>query len=1587
VRVHVPAWEGQGQRQVEAQVRQLRGVTRAQANPLTRNILISFDPAIIDAATIIAEVRQLQPGFAALEHEPPPAPPPAVREQINGTVRARIAVRGMDRDPALAGRVVTSLRNRFGVHARASQLTGRVLVEFSEHEVDVDDLVAEIAEMELPELPDEDRPAHPLDPAPLAQSAARTLGVALGIGLLGLQRLLDRDLVNPTAAAYVSGVIGIARGTPPMRYGLRKLFGHDASEVLLALPSIATLALSDSPLGLALIGAESVRLLTEVVARRKAWRAYEERMADAASAEPGAIVRLESGEKIPLDAKVIEGTGTASARNGLPVPVAPDAVVPAGARLFGGPFVLELQAGKPFVAQARSAPLAPSLYDYYLRASGPLSLAYAALTAIVTRSFARTFAALLLVNPRTAMIGQEAADMGASTYILRAGVTIAGTRKRPIRRPTALLLDGPRLVTDGFQLTHVVPLQEGFDPSELLARAAEIATVAGSPWGSAFGVAGGKHITGGSFDGQTAGAYIGGVRYTLGPVQDEWTIPAATRQHHQGEQFLQLTSERSPDPLGLFALQPRLARGVAELVHACQRHKVKIALLPSHDAAAAQNVGRRTAIPVLVRDDLLRAVQVGQAAGASVAVVSDSPHAAAAFEACDLAIGLSDARSHFPARADVLAPHLDAVTAIIEAGVRREAAVRDAVLLSVVANGIGTVWGLRGAPGVQRASSAVFVTALAAIADGVLRLSGGRQRTADSAALVDPRPERWGRRSIDSTLHTLRTTEMGLTSASAAQRQRAVTTLGHRRTLAAALVDQLRSPLNLILAGGAGVSLFLGAPIDVAIVAATIGANALVGAWQEYRAQLVVETLAHLGAGTGRVLRDGSPATIPATRVVLGDVLLLGPGDYVSADARLLAAQALEVDEAALTGESLPIAKAPDGPTDGSRIVLAGSSVTAGNGRAVVVAVGSQTRMGAITAAVSVDEARQSPLDMRLSSLLRLLLPLAAAGGALVTASSFLRTRSVVPSVAIGASIALAAMPEGMPLLTKVSEAGVARRLAGQHVLTRRLPAVEALGRVDIACTDKTGTLTQGRLALRLVAGRDTEATLPGDLPPHLRHILLTAALASPHPDAQDTAAHPTDLAVTHGAREAGLQLALRAERYAESPFDPMRSFHATLVAGRLCVKGAPEVVLDRCRWVRAGGGPTGELNDATRAQEAARAQQLAARGLRVLAVAEGAEDASPNDPADLVLLGFVGISDPLKPSVREAVQRCRAAGVRVVMLTGDHPMTARTIAREAGVLDGGEILTGAELAVLDSAELDRRIKQVAVIARATPLDKLRIVESLQRLGHTVAMTGDGVNDAPALRLADLGVAMGRGGTEVARQTADIVLTDDNVSTLVEALVEGRSFWRNMRRAISLLLGGNLGELGLVMGASALGFASPLTFRQILVVNMLTDILPGLALALQPPEHRNLAGLAREGAAALDVPLRNEIARRGALTSVPALAAYLVMLRFAPLPEARTVAFASVVGTQLAQTLDMGWVEGRISPSVLGAVGGSAGVLAAAMTLPPLRDLLGVVVPRPLGWMLVAGGALVALAGSRAFSTLALPATTQPDEPGVPGRE
>jgi calcium-translocating P-type ATPase len=1567
VRFHLAGWAGERREAIEAGLGELAGVQRVQARPATGNVLVIFDPEATDEPTILDTFATVAASSAA----PPVRQARATRSgsgpRSNSAPhgsRARIAVRGLDREPEVARRLVERLGPMPGVRrVHPSPLTGRVLVEFSKHEVALEDLLAEIDDIELPELPGEDTPRHPLDPTPLIESSARTVGAALGLVLLASRRAFEAQgpPVTRRGPAEVAATLGIVDGLPPLAERLETALGPTGRQMLFGGLGVVSLTFSGSTLGLAVIGAGSLRLMLEARARRTAWRTYVERLGHEPAPYAGARVRIDPGERVPLPGTVVEGFGTVIKSDGLPAKAAPGTEVEAGARLYGGPCVMELRSPGGFAPPQRAGEPRPSPYDYYLHAIGPISLGYAALTGVLTRSVGRAFTALLLVNPRPALIGAQSADNAASSRALRSGVTVVGSRRhRPIRLPDCLLLASPRVLTDGFEVSQVIALAADAE-EDILRRASAVSAAAGSPWGRVFGPVAEADAVDGAFDGRTASAVLAEERWTLAQAQGR--MPEAVRDRREAATVVLLLRRGRAAPRGAIVLRPRMAPGVADLVERCTRHGIRARVVSSSRSQVASAIAGRAGVEFLGAPNLTSAVRTAQRDRNVVAVVSDSSASGEAFAAADLAIALSSGLSgRFLARADLLAPDLGAVAALIEAGARHDRALRDGVVCSAGANLAGAAWGLGAEPALARASNATYIGALTAIAAAELRLRGGRRPRSVAERLADPLPERWGRHSPEAVLAAFGSSSRGLSPSDAERRWVRPEDGGERNVLAAAFADQLRSPLTAVLLAGAGTSFWMGAIADVGMIAAVIVANAVVDAWQERQAGRAAEALKRMSAERATVLRDGTERVVAAEEVVPGDVLVLTPGDRVAGDARLIRADGLEVDEASLTGESLPVPKTVAGGTDASRIVLEGSDVTVGTGLAVVVAVGKDTRLGATAAALAGDDAPDSQLGRRLNAIMHEVLPLVAVGGLLVTASGVLWGGPLVPQLALGASVAIAALPEGLPLLAGVAEAAVARRLAGRRVLVRRLASVEALGRVDVACTDKTGTLTEGRLAVTVVADADGNEGSPEALPPVLADVLLDAALASPPPDAPGADAHPTDAAVLDAASRAGFGDRLRSDRRQAAAFDPARAFHASVAQGRLRLKGAAEALAPRCTHLRRGSQAE-PLDPRSRSALLDQAERLARRGLRVLLVAEGPEYATPDDPQDLVAVGFIGISDPLRPSVPEAVERCAAAGVRLIMLTGDHPATARAIAREAG-LDGsaGALLTGSEIAELDDDQLDERLEHARVIARISPLDKLRIVEALQRRGHVVGMTGDGVNDAPALRLADVGIAIGTNATEVARQAADVVVVGGDFSMLVEALVEGRSFWQNVRRALGLLLGGNLGEVGLMVGASAIGLPSPLTTRQVLAVNLVTDVLPAAAVAVQEPPHRELAGLAREGAASLGTTLRDDILRRGAATAMPSIAAYLAAGPRRDPMRARAVAFASVVTTQLGQTLALGRARGQLTGSVATGVAGSAAVLAAALALPQLRSFLELGLPQPFGFVLVFGATVTAVA-------------------------
>ncbi|MBC2731894.1 cation-translocating P-type ATPase [Thiobacillus sp.] len=678
---------------------------------------------------------------------------------------------------------------------------------------------------------------------------------------------------------------------------------------------------------------------------------------------------------------------------------------------------------------------------------------------------------------------------------------------------------------------------------------------------------------------------------------------------------------------------------------------------------------------------------------------------------------------------------------------------------------------------------------------------------------------------------------------------------GRRRPLAM-LASQFTDFMILVLIAAAVIAGFIGEPQDTIAIVVIVFLNGIIGFVQEYRAERAMAALKKMASPQARVIRDGHPALIDATELVPGDLVELEAGNILPADLRLTELASLKVDESALTGESQPVDKrlVPLHETDlplGDRLNLAykGTIATYGHARGLVVATGMQTELGKIAALLS-GESGKTPLQKRLARFGQHLALVVLAICAIIFVAGWLRGEPPLVMLLTAVSLAVAAIPEALPAVVTISLALGAARMVRQNALIRRLPAVETLGSVTYICSDKTGTLTQNRMQVDCVRAA-------GDIRPGLQDVerapwhelgLAMALCNDAVPRADETlAGDPTETALLEAAQAAGFnpgELRKTWPRLAELPFDSDRARMSTLHregdAVLMLVKGAPERVLALC-------GDQLDRNGTTAFDRAAlhgEAERLAAQGLRVLAFAlkrlprvPEALDAATLE-TDLTFIGLAGLIDPPRPEAADAVAACQAAGIIPVMITGDHPATARAVAHRLGIVgDGGKVLTGSELARLSLAEFEREVESVRVYARINPEQKIKIVQALQDKGEFVAMTGDGVNDAPALKQADIGVAMGKGGTDVAREAAHMTLLDDNFATIVHAVREGRRIFDNIRKFVKYTMTSNSGEIWTIFLAPFLGLPIPLLPIHILWINLVTDGLPGLALAGERAER------------------------------------------------------------------------------------------------------------------------------------------------------
>ena len=737
-------------------------------------------------------------------------------------------------------------------------------------------------------------------------------------------------------------------------------------------------------------------------------------------------------------------------------------------------------------------------------------------------------------------------------------------------------------------------------------------------------------------------------------------------------------------------------------------------------------------------------------------------------------------------------------------------------------------------------------------------------------------------------------------------------------------LDQFRSLLVVILLGAALLAGAIGELKDAAVIAIVVLLNATLGFFQEHRAEAALAALKNMLAPTARVRRDGEVHLIEAASLVPGDILLLEAGDRIPADARVLSAHSAEVAEAALTGESQAVAKLPEAVAVGAPLaerydmVFMNTIVTRGRLEAVVTATGMHTEMGRLAGLLAATAEGETPLQQQLNVLGKRLALIASIVVGIMFAIGLLRGDPLVQTAMTAIALAVAAIPEGLPAVVTVTLALGMHRMARRNAIVKKLAAVETLGCTTVICSDKTGTLTLNQMTARAVfldgrrhavtgEGYGSEGSIEGG--DDVRHHLLPAALCV---DARvrdgQLIGDPTEGALLALCAKAGLDAESAAEhlpRIAEIPFESstkyMATFHYDGEYVRLCVKGAPDVVLALASH-HLQHEQALLLDAEARARFSDENDSLAGEALRVLALASRRIPADRFDPAgelkpwvqDLTLHALVGIIDPPRSEARAAIATCRAAGIQVKMITGDHRVTAAAIARELGL--SGEAHEGHDLDGLNQEEIAALVERSAVFARVAPEHKMRIVEALQAQGHVVAMTGDGVNDAPALKTADIGVAMGITGTEVTKEASTLVLTDDNFASIVHAVEEGRTIYDNIVKFVRFQLSTNIGAILTVLGAPFLGFATPFTAIQILWVNLIMDGPPAMTLGVEPARPGIMHDTPRrKDAAILSAQRMWRIALYGATMAVGTLAVYAWAMQSGDVAKAMTLAFTTFV--------------------------------------------------------------------------------------------
>ncbi|MEZ0070510.1 cation-transporting ATPase I [Streptacidiphilus sp. MAP12-20] len=1517
--------------------------------------------------------------------------------------RAHIQAHGLhgggEQHHRYARRLTEELRRVEGVNwAEVNAVTGHVLVDFAEGSVDVDSLVELVESVE--EAHDARRAEEGMHAAPpdddMAVSAA---GVALAADCVGMAAAaVGRISDLPLVPRPVHAVVALADSMPRVREALEQRLGELRADALLALMSAVVQGMAQGAAPLAADAAHRTFQLFEVRARRESWNRREQHLVvpDGAGQPP---VRPERPERpCPLPAGPVETAGNRTELG----------------HLLGGAGVL-----------------------------------------LGTRDPSAAADVVLATVPKAARHGREAFAAILGHDLARRGVVVLepGALRR-LDRVSAVVLDSLVLCNGEQRILGARSTSDALDDADVWKLAGAVlenrgpADLSGSgPWSAHTSArsedeeAGrGTAVDDGAADGSSASSWllrrVADAVDSSGPADPLGLTLDLTDRHGTVHGRVQVGVSLDP-----------LAEAVLTAAHDAAAHVV----LTRHASTAELHAwGDESSVAT---EELTEHVQALQREGHGVLVIAHDRDQA--LDAADVGVSVLRGTGVADWRADlVCGPGLAEVWRVLSAVPAAHRASHRAAQMSLSGSALGALL-LAGRPRRRRGplrALASWQDLPPAHAASLMAMTANALTARRLDHRPAPRPvvrNAWHALAADEVyrrLHAERagdelaanTEAMGLAQRiqlweerfadSPLIRRAVVEPAGATIRVATAAVHELDDPLTPVLALGAAASAIVGSSIDAFLVVGVMAGNAVIGGIQRMRAERALgelllgqELSAHLVpsdllAGTRlpaapradpAAADDGSGTAVPTALARLrqapteeiaggelraGDLIALTANDVVPADARLLLTEALEVDEASLTGESVPVEKSPQ-PTPNADIpdrrcmVYEGTTVLAGSGLAVVVATAEATEAGQASTVATHLEASPG-MQARLAELTRIALPATAVGGAAVTALGMLGGLPLRRALESGVAVAVAAVPEGLPLVATVSQLAAARRLSKLGVLVRSTRALEALGRVDTLCFDKTGTLTEGRLHLVRLVDHAGKPLLKGRKDGLA--VIQTAARACPPSESDDQhLSHATDRAVLEAAGSRGTGAGWTMEE--ELPFETSRGYSASLGRDRrgtlLAVKGAPEVILARCVRVRVLDG-TEERRRAgregredqpftTARRRAARSavRTLAKQGLRVLAVAErGVPDVASiqeniaEEVRDLTLLGFVAIADTPRPAAEVSVRRLGVAGIRVTMITGDHPATAAAVAAELGIPDAGQVLTGTQMDAMTTTERIAAVQQAAVFARVSPTQKTRIIKDLQRAGHVVAMTGDGANDAAAIRRADVGIAVAGHGSHSARNAADLVLTAPDTSLLLDALREGRALWESVRDAAAILVGGNAGEVAFTVLGAALGGQAPLTTRQLLLVNMLTDMLPSLAVALTPAERGG-----REGAAPVTgepaqgfagAEMVRALAVRGAATALAALLAWQLgrLTRLVPGGKRRasTMGLAALVGAQLGQTLLTRWH----SPLVLATCAVSAGALFAVVETPGVSQFFGCTPLGPGAWLIVVGSAGAATIGA-----------------------